>query len=393
MQLSRKISGLSPSQTLVITKKAQDLKKSGKDTVILCAGEPDFPTPLPVAEAGIKAIRDGKTKYTANPGIIELREAIAEKLLTENGLKYSPDEIIVTNGAKQAIYNGFRCLLNSGDEVLVPSPCWVSYVEQIKLAHGIPTLVFGASVKPQAEEMARKITSKTTALIINSPNNPVGYIYNKQELIEIARLCQERDLILLSDEIYEKIIFDDNKHFSPPALVPEIRNRTLLINGFSKAFSMTGWRIGYAAGPKDMITLLNRIQSHQTSNACTISQYAALEGLKNPEVQLEVRKMVKTFSERRDYFTSELDKIPHLSYYKPEGAFYVFVKVDHYYNQEIRNSNELCNWLLDEFMLAVVPGESFFSEEYIRISFAASWEELEKGLVRLKKALGRLSQK
>lgn len=392
MLLSKKISCISPSETLAISKRAQDLKKSGKDVVSLCAGEPDFPTPQVIKEAAIKAINSNRTKYTVNPGIIELREAISQKLKKENNLFYPPEQIIVTNGAKQAIYNGFRSLINTGDEVLVPSPCWVSYIEQIKLGGGTPVLAFGATDKPLAQELEEKITDKTRLMVLNSPNNPVGYVYSREELIDIARLVKKYDLILISDEIYEKIIYDGLKHYSPPALVPEITENTLVINGFSKAFSMTGWRVGYAAGPAGMIGLLNRIQSHQTSNTCSISQYAALEALTNPAVEKDISHMVDTFSKRRDRTIELLKKLPGVTFYHPEGAFYILARVDSFYNQKIRTSLELCNWLLDEFYLALVPGSAFFREDHLRISYAASMEEIEKGISRLKEALGRLSK-
>ncbi|MDD5091864.1 MAG: pyridoxal phosphate-dependent aminotransferase [Candidatus Wallbacteria bacterium] len=389
MPLSKKISGICPSQTLAIDKKAKEMRASGKDVVALCAGEPDFPTPAPVKEAAIRAINANMTKYTVNAGIPELRSAIASKLKKENGLDYSPEEIVVSNGAKQAIYNGLRSLINTGDEVLLPAPCWVSYVEQIKLAGGLPVLVFGRSEKPSPSEIAARITPRTTTMIINSPNNPVGYVYTKSELTEIAGMVRDHNLMLISDEIYEKIIYG-HEHFSPPALVPELRDRTLVINGFSKAFSMTGWRIGYAAGSKDMISLINRLQSHQTSNACSISQYAALEALTNPEVEKDISSMVSAFHKRRDYVCSRLAGIPGLSFYQPEGAFYVFIRIDSYFNNTIRNSLELCTWLLDEFLLALVPGSAFFKEEYIRLSYAASEEELTRGTDRLIQALERL---
>lgn len=391
MELSRKISEIKSSRTLEIIKTALNMQIEGEDVIMLCAGEPDFDTPLPIKEAGIKAIRNNKTHYTANVGILELREAIKEKLKRDNKLDYSVDEIIVTSGAKQAIYNGFRGLINHGDEVLVVAPAWVSYVEQIHLARGIPILVFSEDIyKPRISEIEVKITPRTRVMIINSPNNPVGYVYSKDELIKIGELVLKYDLMLISDEIYEKIIYDDNKHYSLPAIMPELRDRTLIVNGFSKAYAMTGWRIGYAAGPKDMISYLARIQSHQTSNACSISQYAALEALTNPEVEKDVMIMRKKFEERRNIIVSELKRIPGLKFYEPEGAFYIFVDISAYLNKYVTNSLDFCHELLVKEGIAIVPGISFFKEDFVRISYAASVDDIKKGIAGFKRFLSSL---
>jgi aspartate aminotransferase len=388
MHLSRKITRLSASSTLEIIQRAKELEQEGKSIISLCAGEPDFPTPEAIKEAGIKSIRENHTHYTTCSGISELKSAIKEKLKNDNELNYEPNEIIVTVGAKQALYNGLRTLIRHNEEVLIPAPCWVSYVQQIKLAGAKPILVFGETLKPLAKDIERKITKHSKVLIINSPNNPVGYVYTKEELLDIGKLVEKYDLMLISDEIYEKIVYDGVKHYSLPALMPELKERTLVINGFSKAYAMTGWRIGYAAGTKNMISLINRIQSHQTSNTSSIAQDAALEGLSNKEMPDQIHKMVDIFKERRDYLTSEISKIKGLSYYPPEGAFYLFVKMDYYFNEKRKNSMEFCKWLLEEHGLALVPGSAFFVENYVRISYAASMEVIKEGVSRLKKALG-----
>jgi len=388
MHLSRKISKVSASSTLAIIQRAKELEAEGKSIVSLCAGEPDFSTPDSIKEAGIKAIGDNKTHYTTCSGITELKSAIAKKLKDDNGLSYKNNEIIVTAGAKQALYNGLRTLIRQNEEVLLLAPCWVSYVQQIKLAGAKPVLVFGKNLKPLAKEIEKKITKHTKLIIINSPNNPVGYVYTKEELIDIGKLAIKHDLLIISDEIYEKIIYDGIKHYSLPALMPELKDRTLVVNGFSKAYAMTGWRIGFVAGTSEMIGLINRIQSHQTSNASSISQYAALEGLCNTEVPAKIHNMVEIFKKRRDFLTKEISGIKGLSFYSPEGAFYLFVKIDYYFSEEHKDSMDFCKWLLEKHGLALVPGSAFFMENYVRISYAASMDTIKEGVLRLKKALG-----
>lgn len=322
MKLSRKAEAISPSITLAITAKAKELKESGVDVISFGAGEPDFNTPSNIIEAAYKAMKEGKTKYTATSGIKELKEEICKKFLRDNGLKYDLDQIIVCTGAKQCLADAFMAILNEGDEVIIPTPYWVSYPELVKIAGGVPVFMEGSiknHFKYEIEKLENIVTSKTKAIIINSPNNPTGTIYNKEELLELAKFAENHNLIIIADEIYEKLIYDGERHISIASLTDYAYNNTIVINGLSKAAAMTGWRIGYAAANKEIIKLMTSIQSHMTSNTNSITQYAAIEALSNTEDSLN--KMVKEFDNRRKYMIKRLDSIKGITIYFQKEPF------------------------------------------------------------------------
>ena len=389
MQYSKKVESITPSITLAITAKANLLKQQGKDVVSFGAGEPDFNTPENIIETAYEAMKAGKTKYTPTSGINELKDAIINKFKADNNLQYNREEIIVSTGAKQCLADVFMAILNPGDEVLVPIPNWVSYPELIKLSDGIPVFVECKEendYKFTVEDLKKFITNKTKAIVINSPNNPTGTVYNKEELASIAKFCEENDILIISDEIYEKLIYDNKKHISIASLSEDAFNRTVVINGLSKSYAMTGWRLGYAAGPKEIIKLMGTIQSHMTSNPNSIAQYAAIEALNGP--QDTVNEMIKEFEERRNFMVSLLDKIEGISYIKPEGAFYVMVNIENFLGKEkneeiIKNSLDFAKILLEDKMVAVIPGSAFKLDNYIRLSYATSRKNIEEGILRI----------
>ncbi|MBE6072840.1 MAG: pyridoxal phosphate-dependent aminotransferase [Clostridium butyricum] len=396
MQLSKKAENISPSITLEITAKANELKSQGIDVVSFGAGEPDFNTPDNIIEAAIKAMKNGKTKYTPAGGILELKETICKKFREDNNLEYKPSQIIVSTGAKQSLANTFMAVLNPGDEVLIPVPYWVSYPELVKLADGVPVFVNtdeADNYKYTIETLKLALTNKTKAILLNSPNNPTGTIYSKEELIEIANFAKEHDLIIISDEIYEKLIYDGNEHISIASLSKDAYERTIVINGVSKTYAMTGWRLGYAAASERIVKHMTSIQSHMTSNVNTIAQYAAIEALNGPVEDL--KNMVNEFESRRNFMIGKLDKIDGISTIKPSGAFYVMVNISEYLNTslnniEIKNSLDFAKVLLDEEKVAVIPGSGFGLENYIRLSYATSKEIIEKGIDRISNFLNRL---
>lgn len=387
--LSKKGKGISPSVTLVITAKANEMKKNGIDVIGFGAGEPDFNTPENIQNAAIEAMRKGYTKYTPVSGINELKDAIVDKFKKENNLEYKPSQIIVSTGAKQCIANLFMAILNPGDEVLIPTPYWVSYPELVKLSDGIPVFVDCKKendYKYSIEELEKKVSDRTKAIIISSPNNPTGSIYSEKELNVIANFCKEHNLIILSDEIYEKLIYGHNKHISIASLNEDSYSRTVVINGVSKTYAMTGWRIGYAAGPENIIKLMNNIQSHMTSNPNSIAQYAALEALTGD--QEFINSMVYEFEKRRNYMVERINSIDGIDCIEPKGAFYVFADISKIIGkkssgEEIKNSVDFCEKLLQEYKVAVVPGAAFGLENHIRLSYATSIENIEKGLDRI----------
>lgn len=396
MELSKKVLQINPSITLEITAKAAELKAQGIDVLSFGAGEPDFNTPNNIIEAAYKAMKEGKTKYTKTSGIIELRKAICDKLKKENNLNYFPEQIIVSTGAKQCLSNIFMAILNPGDEVIIPTPYWVSYPELVKMADGVPVFCNteeSNDFKYTIASLKKVLTKKTKAIILNSPNNPTGSIYNEEELKAIAEFAKENDLIIISDEIYEKLIYDNKKHISIASLSEDAYNRTIVINGFSKSYAMTGWRIGYSASSKKIASLMGSIQSHMTSNVSSISQYAALEALEGS--QDSVNKMIKEFESRRNYMADRLAEIKNVSFIKPMGAFYIMVNVGYYYNKElngykIKSSLDFSKKLLEEEKLAVIPGIAFGLDNYIRLSYATSMEVISKGLDRLENFLNKL---
>jgi aspartate aminotransferase len=390
LKLSKRVQQLAPSPTLAITAKAKALKQQGHDVIGLGAGEPDFNTPEHIIEAAKAAMDNGFTKYTATGGIPELKEAIANKLKKDNGLTYKPGQIIVTVGAKHALYNLFQALLDEGDEVIIPAPYWVSYIEQVKLAQGKPVVIEGTEeqgFKITPQQLQEAITPRTKALILNSPSNPTGMVYTEDELRAIGKVCIDRDILIISDEIYEHLIYDpDKKHVSMAGLGPDYYDHTVIINGVSKSYSMTGWRIGFAAGPEPLIKAMNGISDHSTSNPTSIAQYAALEALSG--TQEPIQEMKKAFKERRDYVVERLNKIPGFVCLKPAGAFYAFVNIRQALENSggrYKNPDEWAADLLETERVAVVPGSGFGSKDHIRISYATSLEQLEKALDRIER--------
>ena len=389
MNLSKKAGNISPSITLSITAKANELKAQGVDVVSFGAGEPDFNTPQNIINAAIKAMQDGKTKYTPAGGILKLKKTICKKFKEDNGLDYTTDQITISTGAKQCLANVFMAILNPGDEILIPIPYWVSYPELVKLADGVPVFVETLkenNYKYTIEDLEKAVSDKTKAILINSPNNPTGTIYNREELIEIAEFAKKHDLLIISDEIYEKLIYDGEKHISIASLSQDAFERTVVINGVSKTYAMTGWRLGYMAASKEITKLMTSIQSHMTSNVNTIAQYAAIEALNGPIEDLNT--MVKEFERRRNFMVDRLSKIDGVSIIKPSGAFYIMVNISSYFNttfkgEEIKNSLDFSRVLLDEEKVAVIPGAGFGLDEYIRLSYATSMDIIETGIDRI----------
>ena len=396
MNLSKKANSISPSITLEITGKANELKAQGVNVMSFAAGEPDFNTPKNIIEAAIKAMDAGYTKYTKTSGIVELRKAICKKLHQENNLNYSEEQIVVSTGAKQCLANTFLAILNKGDEVILQNPCWVSYTELIKLADGVPVIVNcdeNDGYKLSAKNIEKAVTSKTKAILLNSPHNPTGIVYNKNELEEIAQIAKKYNLIIISDEIYEKLIYDGEEHVSIASLSEDAYERTIVINGLSKTYAMTGWRVGYTASSAKLAKIMSSVQSHMTSNVCSISQYAALEALTGPQDSINMMK--NAFEERRNFMMKKLEEIDEVSFIKPQGAFYIMVNITYFIGKsingvKINNSIEFAKVLLEEEKVAVIPGAAFGLENFIRLSYATSMEVIEEGLDRIKSFLGKL---
>ncbi|WP_040211767.1 pyridoxal phosphate-dependent aminotransferase [Clostridium polynesiense] len=390
MKLSKVAQKLSPSLTLAITAKSKQMKQQGLNIISFGAGEPDFNTPKNIQDAAVEAIRSGKTKYTPASGIIELKKAIFKKFLEDNELNYEENQIIVSTGAKQCLSNIFQAILNPGDEVLIPVPYWVSYPELIKLYYGIPVFVDcneENSYKYDIKALESKVTANTKAIIINSPNNPTGTIYTYEELVEIAKFAEKHNLFIISDEIYEKLIYGDYKHISIAKVSEDAYHRTIVVNGVSKSYAMTGWRIGYAAGNKELISLMSNIQSHTTSNPTSISQYAALEALNGSQDMLN--SMLVEFSARRDLMVEKLSDIKDITFIKPEGAFYVMVNIETFIGKYvdgkvITGSMDFSDALLSKELVAVIPGIAFGLDNYIRLSYAISKENIQEGIQRIK---------
>lgn len=396
MQLSKKAGNISPSITLSITAKANELKKQGVDVVSFGAGEPDFNTPENIINAAIKAMKDGKTKYTPASGILELKETICKKFKKDNNLDYKPSQITISTGAKQCLANAFMAILNPGDEVLIPIPYWVSYPELVKLADGVPVFVETKkenNYKYTVEDLEKAVTDKTKAILINSPNNPTGTIYHEDELLKIADFAKKHNLLIVSDEIYEKLIYDGEKHVSIASLNEDAFNRTLVINGVSKTYAMTGWRLGYIAASEEITKIMTSIQSHMTSNVNTITQYATIEALNGPVEDL--KNMVAEFENRRNFMIDKLSEINGISIIKPSGAFYIMVDISDYFNtvfkgQKIENSLDFAKVLLDEEKVAVIPGAGFGLDNYIRLSYATSMKVIETGIDRISTFLSKI---
>ncbi len=399
VRLSPVVQGLASSATLVLNARIQAMQAEGIDVINFTAGEPDFPTPRRISGAAIRAIESGLTRYTAVRGILPLRKAIVRRIALDYGLRFDPDDVVVGNGGKQCLYNLWRSLLEPGDEVVVIAPYWVSYPPQIQLAGGVPVVVHtrledGFQVDVKALEAA--CGPRTRAILINSPANPSGVALRDDVMADIARLCCERDLILATDDLYCKMVYGGFVFHSPGALVPEVVRRLVIIGGVSKAYAMTGWRIGYALGPRSLIDAMIKVQAQSTSNPCTISQYAALEALTGAAGDEEVAAMVAEFERRRDRMYELITAIPGLECVKPEGAFYVFPRVSSYFGRRtpdgriVASATDLLEYLIDTARVAGVPGDAFGGPEHIRFSYACNVETIEKGMARVAQALDRL---
>ena len=393
MNLSKKAMNMEPSMTLALTAKAGELKAQGVDVISFGVGEPDFNTPQNIIDAATLAMNQGKTKYTAVSGITELKEAIVKKFYNDNGLNYKSENIIVSTGGKQCLFNVFAAILNVGDEVLIPKPYWVSYPELVKLNDGIPVFVETNEeddFKINFKNLEKSITNKTKAIVVNSPNNPTGSIYSKKELMEIADFAKKYDLYIISDEMYEKLTYGDNKHISIASLNEDAFNRTIVVNVLSKAYAMTGWRVGYAAGKKEIIKLMNNIQSHTTSNVNSIAQYASLEALTGQQEEMKI--MQNEFDRRRKVMMKLLDDISDVSYIEPKGAFYILVNIEKILKKfKISGSSEFCEKLLDRENVVAIPGIAFGEDNYIRLSYATSMDNIERGLNRISNFIKNLN--
>lgn len=390
--LSMKNQSISPSVTLVITAKANKMKAEGADVISFGAGEPDFKTPENIRATAIATINNGLIGYTAASGLPELKEAICHKLQNDNKLEYEPENIIVSNGAKHSLYNAIQAICNCGDEVILQSPYWVSYPELIRLAGATPVLVDTMErddFKYRKEGLLSAITPRTKAIIINSPNNPTGTVYFEEDLREIAEIAIDQGIYVISDEIYEKLIYKGT-HTSIASLGDEIKDLTIVVNGLSKCYAMTGWRIGYAAANKEIANIMANIQSHTTSNPNTIAQHASVEALRGD--QSAVDTMLKAFSERKDFMVKKINAIKYLSCRMPKGAFYVMVNIASIIGKQlngyqINNSIDFADYLLDTAKVAVIPGAALGNDEYIRLSYATSLDNIKEGLKRIEKAL------
>jgi aspartate aminotransferase len=380
MKKSKRVSSVAPSLTLAITAKAKQMKAEGIDVIGFGSGEPDFDTPENIKQAAIKAIQDGFTKYTPASGIIELKKAVAAKLKKDNNLDYEASQVVISCGAKHTIYNIIQAICDEGDEVLIPAPYWLSYPEMVKLASGTPVIMETKEeqeFKINPSILEKYITDKTKVLILNSPSNPTGIVYSQEELQAIADFMEDKDIYVISDEIYEYITYEE-KHVSIASLSDKLFEKTIVVNGHSKAYSMTGWRIGYMAGPKAIVAAVSSLQSHSTSNPTSIAQIAALEAL-NGEMT-EVEEMVVEFKKRRDYMVDRLNAMNGITCLKPKGAFYVFPNIT---GLNKGSSMEISEKLLNEANIAVVPGIAFGNDSHLRLSYATSLDLIEEGMNRL----------
>ncbi len=381
MKLAGRVSDISESVTLAIGARAKKMAKEGIDVVSLAAGEPDFDTPEHIKQAAINAINEGFTKYTPSSGMIELRQAISRKFKKDNGLDYTPEQIVVSNGAKHSINNVFQVLCEEGDEVLIPAPYWLSYPAMVNMAEATPVFVPTKkenNFKLTEKDLESKITKNTKCLVLNSPSNPTGSVYGRDELEMVARAAVKHKFFVMSDEIYEKLIYGNTKHVSIASLGKDIKDLTITVNGVSKSYSMTGWRIGYAAGPAEIMNAIGNLQSHAASNPASMSQRATLAALE--ESQNCVEKMRVEFARRRDIMVQGIEAIKNMSCIRPEGAFYLFCDI----SKLGMGSVEVANRLLDEAKVATIPGEPFGADDFIRLSFATGEEKIKKALERIK---------
>ncbi|MDR2191641.1 MAG: pyridoxal phosphate-dependent aminotransferase [Endomicrobium sp.] len=392
--ISKRVQAVKPSLTLAIDAKAKHLKQQGLDIVNFGVGEPDFDTPQNIKDAAIKAINEGFTKYCPVAGTPELKNAVIEKLRRDNSLEYKPEEIIVSCGAKHSLYNLFQTVIDEDDEIVIPAPYWVSYTDMAMLAGGRPVIINTGdknNFKITPQTLEKVVNSKTKALVLNSPSNPTGATYSKEELESIADICIKNNILIISDEIYEKLTYNDFRFTSIAQISQKAKDITIVINGVSKAYSMTGWRIGYAAGSTEIIKGMEKIQSQSTSNAASISIKAAVEALNGKQDDVEM--MRKEFEKRRDYIVERLNNIKEITCLKPNGAFYVFPNISAllgktYGDKTVNTDMELADYLLVQAKIAVVPGSAFGTPGYIRISYATSLKNIEEGIDRLEKAIG-----
>lgn len=396
-QLADRTKLIKPSVTLAIAAKAGKLRAEGVDVVNFSAGEPDFDTPEHIKAAAVEALRKGMTKYTDVKGIEPLRQAVADSYCRDHDLSYRKEDVLVSCGAKHSVYNIFQAVVNPGDEVVIPAPYWVSYSDMALLAGGVPKLIpsdESSGFRITAEQLRAALTPRTRVFVLNSPCNPTGATYSRDELLALTGVLEERDCLVLADDIYDKIIYDGFQVHNILALCPALRDRTIIVNGVSKSYAMTGWRIGYALGPSDVIAAASKIQSQSTSNPTSIAQFAALEAIRGP--QDEVAAMVREFQKRRDIIVERLNAIDGITCRKPEGAFYVFPNIGGLLNKSGRGKKlsspcEIADYLLEEAKVAAVPGEDFGSNAHIRFSYATSLEDIEKGCARIREALRKLS--
>lgn len=386
LKISERVKNISPSPTLALEAKAKEMKNSGINVISFGVGEPDFDTPEHIKTAAIESIKSGFTKYTSASGIDELKESIVKKLKNDNSLNYDKNEIVISCGAKHSLFNIFQALIESDDEVIIPIPYWVTYPEQVKLAGGIPVFIDideKDSFKLRPDKLKSYITKKTKVFLLNSPSNPTGTVYTEEEIRKIADVLKERDIFIISDEVYEKLIYDNIKHFSIASL-KGFKEKTFVVNAFSKTYAMTGWRLGYAAGPKELMKLISNLQSHSTSNPTSFVQKAGITAL-NSSYE-EVDKMVKEFDKRRKYMVTKLNKIKNVSCITPFGAFYAFANI----SRTGFSSSKFAERLLEEEKVVVIPGADFGKEGYIRLSYATSMEKIEEGLNRIEMFVDKL---
>jgi len=394
--ISKSVAGISPSATESISFLANQLKRQGIDIISFAQGEPDFNTPNNIKEAAIAAIKTGFTKYTDVPGILELRKAVVDKFKRENGITYDVDQIIISNGGKQALYEVFRTICEKGDQVLIPTPCYVSYAEQVKLT-GAEPIFFNTkeenNFRPTLEEVTENITPNVKAFIINSPNNPTGSIFEKEQLKKIAKFLVDRGVYIITDEVYEHLLYDGREHISVASLGKKEKEMSITVNSVSKTYAMTGWRVGYAAGPRKIIEAMSNLQGHATGNINSIAQKATIEALNG--TQEPVKDMVKEYGKRREFMVKRLNNIEGIKCNYPDGAFYTFPNVTALYGKKyngttIENDMGVVKYFLEKAHVAVVPGEAFNYSGHVRFVFAKSMEEIKEGLDRIEKAIKEL---
>ena len=396
LTVSHRCQHIAPSLTLAIDAVAKEMKAAGEDVIGFGAGEPDFSTPAHIVAAAKEALDRGMTRYTPSSGTLDLRKAICDKLLIDNGLSYDPADIIVSSGAKHSLFNTFQAILDPGDEVLIPTPCWVSYPEMVRRAGGVPVFVPSTEAEgfiPGYDEIAGRINRRTKAIVLTSPSNPCGCVWSRGQLQALADLAVDRKLFVVSDEIYEKLLYDDARHISIAQLGEQIKRQTIVINGMSKAFAMTGWRIGYAAGPREVISAMGAFQSQANSNANAMAQYASAVALRSD--QTCVCEMVQEFERRRDAICGRINAIPGISCRKPEGAFYVMMNIQYILGRRherrvLTDSMTFADELLKSKKVAVVPGVAFEAEGYCRLSYATSMDNIRRGLDRIAEFVAEL---